>query len=81
MLWHSIDWKPLAKRVPIIAGWVTISIETVIFLNLSFHQEWLARDNEFGEGGMRSMHSISPPMMPGWIAGPSYDARVHFSSS
>jgi len=46
----------LAKRVPIFVGWVTISIVTVSFLNHSFHQGWLARDNESGEGSMRSMH-------------------------
>ena len=56
MLWDSLDWKPLAKRVPIFVGWVTIGVVIVSFLNHTFHQGRVARDDESGEGGMRSMH-------------------------
>jgi len=56
MLWYSIDWKPLAKRVPILVGWESISVVIVSFLNHTIHQGRVARDGEAGVGGMRSMH-------------------------
>jgi Uncharacterized protein conserved in bacteria len=36
MLWDSVDWKPLAKRVPIVVGYVTIAVAALSFLNHTF---------------------------------------------
>jgi TctA family transporter len=36
MLANSFDWKPLAKRVPIFVGWVTITIAAISFFNHLF---------------------------------------------
>jgi len=56
MLWDSIDWKPLAKRVPIFVGWVTIGVVIVSFLNHTFNQGRVTNDDEAGTGRMRSIH-------------------------
>lgn len=37
MLFDSLDWKPLAKRVPIFVGYITICVAIISFLTHTFH--------------------------------------------
>jgi TctA family transporter len=55
MLWDSVDWKPLAKRVPIFVGWVTIIVAIVSFLHHTFHTVTETRITEGGDA-ISAMH-------------------------
>lgn len=56
MLWESVDWKPLAKRVPYFVGWITISVAIISFLHHTFKTEKPALGDASGAGGANQQH-------------------------
>jgi TctA family transporter len=55
MLWDSVDWKPLAKRVPLFVGMVTIIVAIISFLHHTFHTEVSKKTAANGDS-VSSMH-------------------------
>lgn len=56
MLWDSVDWKPLAKRVPIFVGWVTIGVVLVSFLNHTFRQRQENKEDDSDSSAISKLH-------------------------
>jgi TctA family transporter len=55
MLWDSMDWKPLAKRVPIFVGWVTIIVTVISFIVHTFHSG-VGAEEDLGKKTREALH-------------------------